>query len=383
MCVSHRQRLRTAWSLREPDRVPIELRIFPSAARHPEAGRVLELIEEHADNLAGMPGVDWGFLGFPSEYTEEFIEEVPGRYRRMRCTHVTSAGTFTAVTYHPEGDPDYHWERRFVSSIEDLRRLAETPRPPARWDAAMWREKADEIGDRALPTLELLHPLGFLVRNSTMEEVYTWLHDEGATVHRFLEAAGAHVAEAVKGMTAAGIGPYFTVTAHEMLLPPWMGHRLFDEFVFPYDKSVNDAVHAGGGKVRAHCHGNCMDFLEQMSAMGIDAIEPLEAPPGGDVDLAEAKRSVGDRMMLSGNIPSERFVTMSPGEVRELVREAIAAAAPGGGFSLRTTGAGGGTCACMNDDQMAHVLANCEAFLLAGLEFGCYPIRPTSRLSKE
>ena len=84
------------------------------------------------------------------------------------------------------------------------------------------------------------------MRNATMEEVYAWFHEQRELMHRYLAASNAQVAETVRGMTADGIGPNFCVVAHEMLLPPWMGHRLFDEFVFPYDKMVNDAIHAGG-----------------------------------------------------------------------------------------------------------------------------------------
>ena len=167
----------------------------------------------------------------------------------------------------------------------------------------------------------------------------------------------------------------FAITAHEMLIPPWMGHNLFDEFVMSYDKEVNAIIHSRGGRVRAHCHGNCMEFLEKFAAMGIDSTEPLEGPPAGDVDLAEAKRRVGDRMMLSGNIVSQNFIRATPDEVRDEVREAIRAAAPGGGFSLRATGGLAGTQVTMTDQELDRVIANCEAYLLAGLEFGQYPIR--------
>ena len=375
MTMTHRERLETAWRLEEPDRVPIELELSAHAREHPRAGRVVELIEEHADNFTWAPGAGWGFFGFPTQYREEVFEDRPGVGRRMRRVHETPAGTFTAVTFHPARQLDYHWEKRFIASPDDLRRLAETPRPPLTWDKGAWSARVREAGESALPLVSVMHPLGGLVRSATMEAMYAWFYEERALVHRFLEAANRQVAETVAGMVADGIGPCFSVCAHEMLLPPWMGHKLFDEFVFPYDKAVNDIIRRSGGKLRAHIHGNCMDFLEKLWEMGIDAVEPLESPPVGDVNLAEAKRRIGGRMMLSGNVPSPLFITLTPREVRRMVKDAIRVAAPGGGFSLRTTGGAGGTSVQMSDDEMDRALQNCEAYMLAGLQYGRYPIK--------
>ena len=193
-------------------------------------------------------------------------------------------------------------------------------------------------------------------------------------MHRFLERANQQVAETVLRMGELGIGPFFGATAHEMLTPPWMGHRQFDEWVFPYDQMVNDTIHRIGGKLRIHSHGNVMTYLEQFADMGVDAIEPLEHPPFGDVDLAEAKRLVGDRMMLSGNVASQNFLYATREEVRQEVRAAIQAAAPGGGFSLRPAAGSAGTNSVQDRDQMRKFLDNIDAFIQAGLEFGQYPI---------
>lgn len=214
-----------------------------------------------------------------------------------------------------------------------------------------------------------------------MEEVYTWFHEASDLVHRYLEAANTQVAEAVSGMLRDGMGPAFHTWAHEMFIPPWMGVRLFDEFVVPYDTKVNAAIHAGGARLRNHCHGCCMGLLERFADMGNDAVEPLEMPPRGDVDLAEARRLVGAgsarerRMLLSGNVASETFVSILPEEVRRQAREAIRAGAPGGGFTLRTSGGCPDFSPEMSDAVVARVIDNCEAYMLAGLEYGRYPIR--------
>ncbi len=178
-------------------------------------------------------------------------------------------------------------------------------------------------------------------------------------------------------MNKNGIGPYYSVTAHEMLIPPWIGRPMFDEYVVPYDTGVNRSIHSGGGRLRAHCHGACMEYLEPMHHMGIDAIEPLEPPPFGDVDLARAKRIVGDDMLLSGNVLSQYFPSMSMEEVTEAVRSSIAAAARGGGFSLRTTGGTAATNSVKTPDQMRAVLRSIEAYIDAALKYGEYPVQVT------
>ena len=95
----------------------------------------------------------------------------------------------------------------------------------------------------------------------------------------------------------------------------------------------------------------------------------------GDVDLAEAKKRIGDRMLLSGNIPSPYFTEWDQGQVEGAVKDAIRAAARGGGFTLRTTGGLAGTNAIKDLRQLDRILDNCKAYLMAGLEYGQYPIK--------
>ncbi|MHB0938137.1 MAG: uroporphyrinogen decarboxylase family protein [Armatimonadota bacterium] len=372
-----RTRLDTAFAFREPDRVPIELAIDRRAYALPEAARLVEFIETEADNLHWCGGINWGFFGLPGIYREEIIEDRAGEFRRMRRTWDTAAGEFYALTRHnyPHVDsPDFHWERRFIETFDDMQRLAHADRSVLpTFDQATWREQA--ANSRGIPMLALFHPLGTLVRQANMVESFGWLLTEPETMHAFLQAANTQVIRVIEEIGRRGESPWFCIAAHEMFVPPWMGPALFDEWVYAYDKTVNAAIHHIGGKLRSHCHGNCMAFLERMAEMGVDAIEPLEPPPFGDIDLAEAKRRVGGRMVLSGNIPSQDFVFMTPDETRQLVKEAIATAAPGGGFTLRTTGGHANVDADLEPETLRRVIANVEAYIEAGLEYGDYPIR--------
>ena len=334
-----------SWNFEEPDRVPLEIYLYPAARNLPGADKILEFQENEADNFRGVHGFDWGFMGLDSQYAEEVIEDVPGAFKRVLRTHSTTAGKFTAVTKHycDEGDPnDFHWEKRFIETIDDFKRVAEADRPRRTFDLGKYNQGCVEAGNRGLPCTGLFHPLGELVRTSNMDEVYMWLMTEDRIVMEYLERCTEQVCDTLLSIKDKELAdsPVFMTYALEMLTPPWLGREHFNKLVFPFDKRVNDAVHAIGGRHRAHCHGNSGEFLELFADMGVDAVEPLEPPPYGNNILAKAKKQVGKRMLLSGNVISQEFPldSFKIKDVRELVKQAIAEGAPGGGFTLKTTG---------------------------------------------
>ena len=74
-------------------------------------------------------------------------------------------------------------------------------------------------------------------------------------------------------------------------------------------------------------------FLE----MGIDATDPVEPPPDGDVTLAEARKIVGGKVTLFGNIEERLFEIGVKDDVEEAVRKAIEEGAANGPFVLCPT----------------------------------------------
>ncbi len=377
-----KSRLWKAWRFEEPDRVPIEMFLTRTACvmELPGAAEILAFEEHEADNFLGVPGFDWGFLGLDASLREEVIEDVPGRYRRTRRVCTTSAGDFTAIIRHThddlsgEGDPnDYFTEKHFIETLDDFRRVANAPRVLRPFDPGAYNRGCAKIGGRGLPITGLFHPLGNLARSSNIDEAYAWLLTEPELMTTFLERCTEQICDSLLALRGATLTdpPVFKTHALEMFIPPWLGMEAFMRWVFPFDKRVNDAIHAIGGRHFAHCHGNSGGFLERFAEMGLDAVDPLEPPPYGDNDLALAKRQVGGRMLLCGNIPSQAFYLESfrPGDVRDLVRRAIGEGAPGGGFTLRTTGSahiGNGK----NRAQKAKAIQCGLAMIEAWREFG-------------
>jgi hypothetical protein len=79
------------------------------------------------------------------------------------------------------------------------------------------------------------------------------------------------------------------------------------------------------------------EALAKFAALGADATDPVEAPPAGDVTLAEARRLLGDRLTIFGNLQLHDLETMSRDEVVRLTRQTLEEGAPGGRFALQPT----------------------------------------------
>jgi len=105
------------------------------------------------------------------------------------------------------------------------------------------------------------------------------------------------------------------------------------EFCLPYDKKQHEALHAAGTKVVYHLCGGLMPMLEIVAENGADGLETMTPPAmGGDCNLAEAKKRVGDKLFFVGGFDQSRgFENGDPRTVREMVRE-LHAACPDGGY---------------------------------------------------
>ena len=111
---------------------------------------------------------------------------------------------------------------------------------------------------------------------------------------------------------------------------------IFNEFVAPYDAPLIVAAHASGQRIVYHTCGGMMPILEAITSMKPDAMETFTPPDmGGDVNLAAAKRCIGDKVCMIGGFDQFHFFTgCTPEATRREVRRCFEAAGEGGGFIL-------------------------------------------------
>lgn len=107
---------------------------------------------------------------------------------------------------------------------------------------------------------------------------------------------------------------------------------LHREFCLPYDKKQHAALHAAGTKIVYHLCGGLMPLLELVAENGTDGLEtmtPFEM--GGDCDLAEASRRVGNKLFFIGGFDQNAgFENGTPQVVRDMVYKLFRSCPEGG-----------------------------------------------------
>ena len=82
-----------------------------------------------------------------------------------------------------------------------------------------------------------------------------------------------------------------------------VGPAIYDEFVWPYEKRLVDAIRAMGAKTRLHICGNTSAIVSQMGRLGCDIVD-LDYP----VSIKMAREAMGPDQVLLGNIDPVRVV---------------------------------------------------------------------------
>jgi hypothetical protein len=137
----------------------------------------------------------------------------------------------------------------------------------------------------------------------------------------------------------------------------WMSPKQFETFYWPSLKKVMDALINEGIICVMFAEGGYNTRLESVT----------DFPKGSVVwwfdqtDMILAKKVLGDKFCIQGNVPSSLIVTSTPEAVKENCRKLIEGCGKGGGYIL---GAG-----CVADNPK---LENLKAMIAAVKEYGIY-----------
>jgi len=150
---------------------------------------------------------------------------------------------------------------------------------------------------------------------------------------------------------------------------PLMSPRHYGEFIQPYHAEICAAAHRIGKKIVKHSDGNLTPLLPQLLDAGFDGIHPIQPQC---MDIAATKQALFGRACVLGNIDCMFLLPFgTPAEVEAAVRETIAQAAPGGGYIISSS----------NSIHPGCRAENYIAMVRAAQKYGVYPGKENQKVS--
>ena len=182
---------------------------------------------------------------------------------------------------------------------------------------------------------EVTSPLDYVLDLFGFEQALLGFLDDPGRAAAVLERFTEGIMKIAEGLAAAGVeaikisSPYAGAG--------FLSTTFYRTFVLPYEGRIARAIEAKNVRAYIHTCGDIHDRLELMAETGASGIECLDPPPLGRVDLEDAKRRVGGRIFIKGNIdPVHVLLAGDVESVRADARRRVAAGKPGGRYILST-----------------------------------------------
>jgi uroporphyrinogen decarboxylase len=247
-------------------------------------------------------------------------------------------------------------ETPFVARREDVARLAplvpeRDGRLPVYLEAVS--RCVDAIGDEVFIVPVIGGPFTTAAALRGTETLIRGLYTDPELVHAILRATTDAVKTLASAYAKRGGVP---VCVEPIATGSMISERHFREFALPYLKEVYAHIHSLGLPGVLHICGRTRRVIEAMADSGADVLTI------DDIDLAEAKRVVGSRVCLMGNVsPADGMFKGTPRAIRAMVAQCYEKARDNPrGFILAT--------GC--EVPLSTPAENMQAFLESGRELG-------------
>ena len=344
--MTSRERILTALKCEIPDRVPIstyELVGYNSRAfenNEPSYADLMNVIRGKTDCLAMWgPGSNARFLGSAYPVEMDVREEREGESTIHYYTLHTPKGDLTRTCKNYD-NVHTTWElEHWCKNIEDVEKALSVPYEAVTHDASDRARIDQELGEHGIIMDGLADPLLMAAELMEFGDYTVWALSETEHFARTVEIMHERNMENLRRNLDTNVSDLYRICGPEYATPPYLPPELFDRFVTPYVTEMVDLLHSKGALARFHCHGKVGRVLDMIAATGADAIDPCEPPPDGDIELADMKRRIGDRVCLCGNLELKFLEHGSREDVRKAVKDCMAAAKAGGGYIILPTAA--------------------------------------------
>lgn len=189
----------------------------------------------------------------------------------------------------------------------------------------------EEMGDRGIIMVGTADPLCWAASLFSMENYTIIALTEQELFHSLLEKLSRSVHRVAETAARDFPGHLWRIYGPEYATEPYLPPYLFEEYVVRYTGPIVENIERYGGFARIHCHGRISKALPHIVAMGASAIDPIEPPPQGDVELADVRREYGRDLVLFGNLEVSDIENMDPSEFRKVVAKSLSDGTSGSG----------------------------------------------------
>jgi uroporphyrinogen decarboxylase len=363
-----RQRVKTAMSHQEPDRVPMDFlatmeiwdRLIERLQPDPRAVGPSEFFDPPREALLRLFQVDCRVLSYdqfcappewlvkPGSHVDWWISmnrSTPNRMWRQVNPDDTFHDIWSTHSYRMESMSGAYegfktWPLSQAASVEDLKHH---PWPdPDWWDFSPLpgiMERLDEHEEYHLRfRLGSVFEIGWQLRG--LEEFMIDLASNPAIpcyiMDRLTEIYLENLRRVLDADAAAGdrldmVYFYDDVATQQSLL---ISKKMWREYLRPHHVKLIDLAHRYGKPVMYHTDGAVYQMIPEFIEMGVDVLNPLQ-PDAKGMDMQKIKDEFGDRLTFHGGVDIMRTLPKGKAEqVAAEVRERVKVLGRGGGYIL-------------------------------------------------
>lgn len=344
MTLTSRERLLKTFRGEQIDRVPISLYEFDGFYHgwihdHPEYVEILEYAEGKTDKMyfwnAPSSGKNILFFGELESGSIQKTDWQEGTAHFSKTMIQTPAGELTRLSRQDEGIHTGWCLEHLCKDEKDAEKVLSLPFVPWQPSVESFFEADKKLGGAGILLGDIADALCNTVELFGFSTFLMLYLDNPDLVFRLMDFFQERILAYMEHILENGAVTLYRIVGPEYATPPYLSPQDFDKLVTPYDKELVDLLHTYDGLARLHSHGNIRQVLASFKEMGIDATDPIEPPPDGDIELAEVREVLAD-VVLIGNIEERLFEIRGKEEIDIAVQKAIEGGR-GGGFILCPT----------------------------------------------
>lgn len=251
----------------------------------------------------------------------------------------------------------------YVSNIDDLDKVMSLPYEMPEIDLLKKKEKLAQVGNAGISCVLIEDAFSMFHHIVKEEDACIYAFTDTFKIKRFLDFILERQLAYYRQLLENNIGEVFFISGSEYLCEPLGPPKIFKELITPYNKALVDLIRSYGKKSILHTHGRIKSILGEILSINPDALHPIEPSPMGDVSIKEVRETLGQDIVLIGNIEYSDLSTLDETVIEKQVEKAIRESGKRN-FILAPT------CATYEKTLPKKTLKNYISMINAGIKYG-------------